>query len=165
MGAISQWFSENWLPLALIILTVAAAIAFVVYTRRELHREMEAYHWDDNAQEDGWSAITERYGEPDDVVYLTGRSTSDYDDMILIYAKSRLWVVGSEPVPEEDIINVWLSSGATPSEYADFFLNISTRRGDISIQLGNDNLLAAEIVSRLSVYYNRNNHGNDIQCR
>lgn len=146
-------WSGNFWPLLVTLLVVAGSILYVVLYLRYRRKERESFVWDADMDDPGWLFITEQYGEPDDVVYLTATPTADVHHLILIFQRKGYWVVNGDIVYEENILGVRLASTFSASTTPDFLLVIATSKGDIVLPVGSDNVMAADIIKHLSEYY------------
>lgn len=140
-------------PGLLLVLPVLA-VAWVFVRRREQAAEQaDAARVYTDADE-----VTQRYGEPDDVVTLDASRANELGALILFYTEHDVVVVAGREMRLSELTGVAPKNMATPYTIDEYAVIINISRRDcptITLRVGYDAVLAGEIASQIDAHLRR----------
>ncbi len=94
-------------------------------------------------------AVTEKLGEPSDIVTLSAIHGNELIGVILIYDETRQMIINGDAYSFADIKDISYVNGATPYVAAEYQVIITTIKKKIHLYVGYDNQYAYDTVIQL----------------
>ena len=132
---------------AILILLLVLIVAYINYSKTEKHKIIGPN------SELNVEGLTEKYGNPDDVIITNPTRGNEVDACILVYRNKGLLIINGLEVKKSEITEYVLKNdGPNPYLPADYHVHITTTLEDypqLCVSLGNELSWAEEVLKQL----------------